>query len=194
MEKGRKALLIIIAVICVVLTGIIYLNRSNNEQAWLDSLSASPPLTEPEVAANKLNESFMVHITGEVKSPGVYEVTEGSRVNDVVKMAGGVTENADLDVINLAAYVKDAEKIVIPAVKENAEGEIIPAQSGSALVNINTASLEELKTLPGVGDVIARNIISYREKNGGFKNTEEIKNVPRIGEGTYLQLCDLITV
>ncbi|MDR1688016.1 MAG: ComEA family DNA-binding protein [Clostridiales bacterium] len=147
---------------------------------------------------------IMVHIAGEVNNPGVYSVKPGSRVADVVDLAGGATENANLAAINLADYVADTQKIIVPdnsvdiditagSVQNNSGIKTAENEAG-ALVNINTASAGELKTLPGIGDVIAEGIINYRETVGLFANIEDIKNVPRIGDKTFLAIADLITV
>ena len=147
------------------------------------------------IAPPEQQEDIVIHIAGAVYQPGVFTLPYGSRVNDALNMAGGATDCADLARVNLAAFLKDAQQIIIP--RETDEFEIFqaPAQSDSGgLVNINTADERLLTTLPGIGPVIAGNIISHREANGPFNTIEELGNVPRIGATTLNNLRDLITV
>lgn len=136
-----------------------------------------------------IDEKIVVHITGAVVNPGVVSLSSGTRMIEAIDQIGGLRENADTEAINLARRLKDEEKIDIPEI-----GEVDKQTSKQAdgRVNINTASLEELKTLPGVGDVIAQGIIDYRKKNGNFTQLEDLKNVSRIGEKVYQGLSDLI--
>ena len=159
-----------------------------------------PPSEPPEI---------VVHIEGAVAQPGVFTLPYGSRVNDVLTKAGGPTEEADLARINLAAFLQDAQQVIIPAEGDetiytpywiSAQEEITStedvASDGTArrLININTATEAELRTLPGVGQVIAGNIIAHRTANGYFTTIEELRNVPRIGAVTMDNLRNLITV
>ena len=124
-----------------------------------------------------------VYISGEVNNPGLYEIEKGIRISDVIEMAGGTTDSADLNGLNLSQYVFDEENIIIPAT--GCEG---------LLININTADKQTLMSLDGIGDKLSAAIIDYRNKNGNFKSTHEIKNVSRIGESTYKKIKDKITV
>ncbi len=161
-------------------------------------------------------ESFdiLVHVCGNVNSPGVYSLSPGSRIYEAVEMAGGFTEEADNSVINLADCLTDGMQIYVPAVTEDdtvSERQYIrPAEgtpdTGSALntgtgsgnagsrVNINTASKDELMTLSGVGESRADAIIAYRTENGPFASTEEIMNISGIKEGLFGKIKDKITV
>lgn len=144
--------------------------------------------------------NITVYINGEVKKPGVYSLKGDSRVEDLIKISGGFKDDADTHKINLAKKLKDEDYIYIEKIqKEEEQGKSISAEGKSGLdedgvVNINTASLEELKTIPGVGDVTAQNIIDYREQNGDFSSREDIKNVDRIGDKTFEKLKDKIDV
>ena len=147
-----------------------------------------------------------IHVTGEVNNPGVVKLKEGSRMEDLIKAAGGLTENADLSNVNLAFVVEDGMKVRIPSIndedenfitKENGKGVIVSEEVESNLedkININTASEIELEELPGIGASIASRIIEYRNKNGKFKNVEDIKNVAGIGESKFDKIKDLIKV
>lgn len=157
---------------------------------------------------NQLEEKnkIFLHITGEVNSPGIIEIDEGARLVDVIEAAGGFTENADINKINLAYLVKDGQKINIPNVNsvdtnsyitENMGENIIIediTSSSTNLVNINTATQTELETLTGIGPSTALKIIKYREENGKFKTIEEIKNVAGIGDSKFEAIKDEICV
>lgn len=158
-----------------------------------------------------------VHVIGAVPRPGLYEFAEGARVQDAIDAAGGMLAEASLDALNLAALLEDGQKLVIPyqdGREVSTEGETVdlpsveetdpmlseaPAESGAVesgieLVNINTASLDELNSLPGIGPTIAQRIIDYREVNGLFSTIEDLMNVSGIGPSTFEELKDLITV
>lgn len=157
---------------------------------------------------NQLEEKnkIFLHITGEVNAPGIIEIDEGARLADVIEAAGGFTENADINKINLAYIVKDGQKINIPNVNyvdtnsyitENMGENIIIediTSSSTNLVNINTATQTELETLTGIGPSTALKIIKYREENGKFKTIEEIKNVAGIGNSKFEAIKDEICV
>ena len=130
------------------------------------------------------------YISGAVVSPGVYIMPADGRLADLVELAGGALEGADLGAVNLAQRVRDQDHFHIPRI-----GEVTPlAQPGSDRIDINTASLELLDTLPGIGPALARAIVDYREDNGPFETPDELINVQGIGPATYEKLRDLITV
>lgn len=139
---------------------------------------------------------IMVDVGGEVVNPMVVELEEGSRVEDAIKAAGGVTGNADLTEINRADFLDDGEKILIPS-KQQERSSFDSGVKGSGYslysddrININTADSEELQMLDGVGPATAQKIIDYREANGSFKKIEDIKNVSGIGDKTFEKLKD----
>ena len=139
---------------------------------------------------------IVVHVDGAVRSPGVYELEEGARVRDAVQAAGGLAEGADTSAMNLAALVEDAQKVHVPRRGEevtadpNAESE----QGESTLINLNTATAEELDELPGVGESTARAIIEDREKNGPFSSPEDLMRVSGIGEKKFERLEAMVCV
>lgn len=158
-------------------------------------------------------EKIIVHITGEVKSWGVIDLEAGSRVIDAVNKAGGFTDDADTERVNLAYVLTDGIKIYIPSKNETQDdgSNFIPyitSESGnnviaeenavnkkaSLLVNINRATQTELETLPGIGPSIALKIILYREKNGDFSTIEDVKNVSGIGDNKFENIKGLICV
>lgn len=160
---------------------------------FINELASSADL---EDLTEKESNTWKVYITGEVNTPGVYDVDMDNRIQDVVEMAGGLTNEADIESVNFAAYVKDEQHIIIHKIGESVDKtqNSIQNSNGENLININTADKEELKKLSGIGDVIAENIIRYRETNGKFNSIEEIKNVSRIGSKLYEQIKDDITI
>lgn len=137
-----------------------------------------------------------VHISGEVVSPGVYQLSEESRVFQAVEMAGGFTENAAAESLNMAERIKDGMKIVVLSREEAQTANVSPADSpqGKSQVNLNTAAKEELMTLRGIGESRAEDIISYRDSHGGFKKIEDIMKVPGIKDAAFQKIKDDITV
>lgn len=135
-----------------------------------------------------------VHICGEVENPGVYEVAEDARICDVLLLAGGFTENAATDAVNMAQKVTDGMQVVVPSVEEAAERQAIAEAEADGRVELNTATLEQLCTLPGIGETRARAILAYREEHGGFSVTEELMQVSGIKEGTFNRLRELVYI
>lgn len=133
-------------------------------------------------------DKYAVYVCGAVVSPGVYELPAGSRVYEAVRLAGGMTKEAAQTSVNQAELLTDGQMIVIPTEEEQQAQSAAEEARLDGLVNINTAGVEELKTLPGIGDSKARSIIAYREKNGAFGAVEDIKKVDGIGEGIYAKL------
>ena len=142
-----------------------------------------------------------VYLSGEVTMPGVYTLKEGDRLIDALAAAGGATEDAQLGGINMAVRVKDEAHFHVPGVKEpcqptstaaTADGDAGTVLSEAEGIDLNTATAEQLKTLPGIGDVKAQAIVDYRETNGSFKSTEEIVEVRGIGVTIYENIRDLV--
>lgn len=135
---------------------------------------------------------ILVHVCGAVYEPGVISLPVGSRVIDAVTLAGGATVDADSDYLNLAAVLKDGEKVYVPTTQEVF---LWKEEKGQAeLVNINTANETQLCTLPGIGGSKAKDIIAYREANGEFQTIEEIMKVPGIKESLFQKIKELIKV
>jgi competence protein ComEA len=156
---------------------------------------------EPEIAPQIIEnqpQKIKVYVTGEVKHPDVYELDENSIVKDAIALAGGANENADLISINLAKKLSDGEEVIVPAKGSNSN--VSTSNSNGTTtpnigkININTATKEQLMTLPGIGEVKAQAIIDYRTKNGPFKSIHDIVNVSGIGEKTFEKIENLITV
>lgn len=147
---------------------------------------------KPDPTVTDVLPSVFVHVCGEVINPGVYEIPLGSRVVDAVNRAGGFSDNANEDYLNLARVVADSERIYVPAKEE--EVEMQEGENSSEKININTATVEELSTLPGIGESRAKDIISYRTNVGKFEKIDDIKNVSGIGEAMFMRLKGYITV
>ena len=165
------------------------------------SSSASDLKTERSSSQTETQKMF-VDIKGAVKNEGVYELSNGSRVTDVVKLAGGFTEDADKKSVNLAEKVTDESVIYVARVDENVAPATTNSQSnGSAQqeessdkINLNTATLAELQTISGIGAKRAQDIIDYRDANGGFSSVDDLANVSGIGEKILEKLKSEVTV
>lgn len=168
----------------------IFVEEENNENK--ESVAAFGE----NVVSNKAK--IIVEIKGEVKKPDVYEINDGSIIRDLINMAGGLTEKANIDGINRAEKLRDNQLIVIPNKDSaNNNGTVISTQGGvssEGIININSASLSELQKINGIGETKAQCIIDYREKNGGFKSIEDIKNVEGIGAKTFDKIKDKISI
>jgi competence protein ComEA len=149
-----------------------------------------------------------VFVCGAVLQEGVYTLKEGSRIDSALKLAGGFAQDADTDYVNLAETVEDGQKIYFPregeevteaqsketATTSSSDATGSQGQENSALVNINAADIEGLKTLPDIGETRAQRILAYRQSNGNFASKEDIKNVSGIGDSIYESIKDYITV
>ena len=141
-----------------------------------------------------------VYLSGEVESPGVYKLENEARLYQAIELAGGMTKNAQKEYLNLAETVYDGQQSHILSKKEYKKSQeqdtdiVQNTDSDNALININTATPEELQSLSGVGETRAKAIIEYREKNGKFQTIEDIKNVSGIGDSTFENIQNDITV
>lgn len=145
-----------------------------------------PPLPSPV--------PYQIYISGEVIHPGVYQLPVGSRVQQAIDSSGGLTENADIEAINLAARLTDGSRIDIPRIGEKPVEIVRGGEVMGLLIDINTATLEELMTLPGIGEDKASQIIQYREEQGRFITIEEIQKIKGIGPVTFENIKSLIMV
>lgn len=141
---------------------------------------------------------LVVNVTGSVTNPGVYSLAPESRIQDAIKAAGGATPDGDLSSINLAAWVVDAQNIVIPTFHQTEADKSTSIEANPASptfpININRASVEELDSLPGIGKTKAEAIIAYRTQYGEFRSLTDLQNVSGIGPAIYDQIKDLITI
>lgn len=183
-----KYLFYFVTFILLTIIGIIFLPKDEvviiNDEL---SISSGDPIIE----------TIFVHIDGAVNSPGIYEIPKGTRVFELIKIAGDETLDADLSKINLSLILKDEQKLLVPfkiSSEELVAENIYNKSSKSSTISINYSGVGELETLPGIGPAMAQKIVSYREENGYFNSIEEIKNVSGIGEAKYNKIKDYISV
>lgn len=166
--------------------GTVYLESDTQEEPTEDNSEGS--VCQPA--------SCCVYICGEVVSPGVYEVAEGARICDVLELAGGYTDKAAAESVNLAEPVEDGQMIRILSEEELAAGaaDVAAGDKADSRVNLNQAGMEELMTLPGIGESKAQSIIDYRTEHDGFKEIEDLMNIPGIKTGVFEKIKDSIRV
>lgn len=174
--------------------------------------------TSNQNEVDETSENILVHISGAVNSEGIVELAKGSRISDAIEKAGGLKENANLRYINLAEKLEDGVKIYIPTNEEVAKADSSnvnntassdassssgfsvgsssssSSTSKSKKININTATQDELDSLPGIGPSTAQKIIAYRKENGKFQSIEELKEVKGIGDSKFNEIKDLICI
>ena len=175
--------------ILLILVGVGGLFSKREESVEGTTVVETTMLVEKTEVSTTQETVIFVDIKGEVKKPGVYHMKVGDRVKDALEAAGGLTEEADSQKVNLAKRLEDQMVIVVPKVGEEAEeipaGETRKEATKEGKVNINTATVEELKTLKGVGEKKAEAIIEYRKKNGSFKTKEDLMKVRGIGKKLF---------
>ncbi|MBM3704797.1 MAG: ComEA family DNA-binding protein, partial [Actinobacteria bacterium] len=139
---------------------------------------------------------LVIDVQGEVVNPGLYEVPLGSRVGDAIKAAGGVRKGVSTSSVNLARFLEDGEQLFVAGVDQNFSptGGAIPSSTGGGKLNLNRASESELDGLPGVGPVLAKRIIAYRNENGNFSSVDELRKVSGIGPAKFGELQSFVTV
>jgi competence protein ComEA len=140
---------------------------------------------------------LVVHVVGAVRRPGLYRLAHGARIADAVRRAGGATRRADLGLVNLAAEVSDGAQVVVPRRQavgggSGAGGGAVAAGPAGGPVHLNTATLQQLDALPGVGPVTAQKILDYREQHGAFSSVDDLDAIPGIGPARLEQLRELV--
>lgn len=207
----KKSIVIITILIISILGIIFYKNEGDEFIVYDESLleedakikTNSENVTNFEDSIQKSNK-IKIYITGEVNNPGVKELEDGSRIEDAISIAGGLTNFANISDVNLAYTLEDGQKIYIPNVNEEIT-EYISTENGDGIVeesttknsgrvNINSADITQLCELPGVGESLASRIVAYREENGKYKSIEDLKNVTGIGEKKFESLKEYIVV
>jgi len=150
------------------------------------------PVAKPKAASSKL---VVIDVAGAVRRPGLYRLRAGSRIDDAIASAGGPTARAELDAVNLAAPVADGEQVVVPGAGPGGVAAASPSAAGSAPsapLDLNSATLEQLENLPGIGPVTAQKILDYRQQHGAFHSVAELEGVPGIGPAHMAQLKGLV--
>ena len=183
-NKKYYILIIIFGILIIII--FLFVNKKEDYE-YIDMNDVLLETTSAEkLEQNNVEEKIKIHILGEVNYNGILELVVGSRISDAIEKAGGLTTLADVSKVNLAYILEDGEKLYIPSINDVEDVEYLLSENGSSSkTNINTAKLEELQNIPGVGPSIAQAIIDYREENGKFLNIEDIKNVSGVGESKY---------
>ena len=208
--KINKKVIVYVSIITLIVSAILYsiLYTNNKKNEIFNEIDFEEENKIENIEEKEETKTIFIDIGGEVINPGLYELKENARVNDAIIAAGGTTDKADLTEINLAYILSDALKITIPkkeeGQKENSKKiasissllmtSKVDVSQVSGLVNINTATKEQLKNLEGIGDSTSQKIIDYRTQNGQFSKIEDIKNVSGIGESKYQKVKDNISV
>lgn len=211
--RAKKGFIIMTA--CIIWIAFWYGSKGNSEniqENFTSDEAVAVTMQAPQVSdkdkTDKEVKKYYSYVCGAVKNPGVYEFKEGARIMDLIKSAGGFSKYADDTYLNLALTVSDSDKIYVPtkqetkeAVRKGPNGEIVLdgtldecENDPSDKVNINTADIDKLTSLPGIGEAKAKSIISYREDQGTFQTIEELKNVEGIKDGVYQKIKDLISI
>ena len=192
MPMYKKSLLVLL-VIALFSAGITYYRLNNQDIDIIDN--------EEELTDNTPNSMITVYVSGEVNKPGLIQIDSNARVSDAITACGNFTPLADKNAINLAQKLSDGTHIQVPTIKNSANttsstnnSSNSPNDKSNDLVNINTATKEELDTLPGVGPATAEKILNYRQEHGNFQSIEGLKNVKGIGEAKFNKLQDKISI
>ena len=209
MNLSNQEKVTIITLLFFIISGlgiILYRDYTANKSIEIIAENESIEQNETQVIEKS---PVIIHIVGAIKNPGVYQLEEKDRVIDAIKMAGGEAEEANLDAINLAAFIYDGQRIIIPflqaeenepqnkninfSCQESYELNNLPITT-SQKININTAEAKKLECLPGIGPVLSKRIVSFRNKNGFFETIDCIKEVSGIGDKKFEGIEDLICV
>ncbi|MEZ7657165.1 helix-hairpin-helix domain-containing protein [Streptococcus sp. 20925_1_44] len=204
-EKIKEYKIIVIcASLGMVLGGFFFLKpvaqtpaKESNLQTEVTTVSKDEKEDKNQKEEVVEQDLITVDVKGAVKSPGIYDLPVGSRINDAVQKAGGLTDNADSKSINLAQRISDEALVYVPTKEEATSQEAHSNASNTKenkKVNLNKASLEELKQVKGLGAKRAQDIIDHRESNGNFKSVDELKKVSGIGAKTIEKLKEYVTV
>ncbi|WP_017755854.1 helix-hairpin-helix domain-containing protein [Calidifontibacillus oryziterrae] len=202
LTKYLKPILIVLAAIILFTVFTTQNDIHSDEDSsteildFTESLSSELQITEQTDSNGDLPELYIiVDVKGAVLQPNVYELLEGSRVLDAINMAGGFAADADQTKINLAARLQDEMVIYVPKIGENIDVKVnLNGQNDHNKININTATVEELQRLQGIGPSKAESIITYREEHGRFQTINDLLNVSGIGEKSLEKIVDEITV
>ena len=211
----KLAMLAAVLLVISIVSGAVALLLSSNDHPPIQVML--PSSEDSATSISPSDPEIKVYISGAVNHPGVYQLEPGDRLVDVLEQAGGAAQGAQLDAMNLSLRVADQDHYHIPRLGEVPSGAtsglttsgtrrvlpgngyvgesaVIRTTSPDGRIDLNSAPAELLETLPGIGPVLAKAIIDYRESNGGFQTVEEVTNVPRIGPITYQKMRDLVTV
>lgn len=194
MKKALQSLSVALILACTGCKSRAVLYDSEETPEVREDMQEKGSDAEPDTGEEETLEKICVYVCGEVKSPGVYELEAGARVSEAVEAAGGMTEEAAESRLNLAEHMTDGQKIEVPSKEQEEQLKEEAFGQESGLVNLNTASAEQLTTLKGIGESKAEDILNYREEHGGFRAIEELMQIPGIKERVFEKIKDQITV
>ena len=204
MKNKNKYLLITIILVFTLIT-VMVINLNANSKEYIIGDTDSSTIQDESIADDAEKENYeqeenskvTVFVSGEVLNQRVVEIEKGKRLIDAVEICGGLTENADLNAVNLALVLEEEGHYIIPAIGDtnvvNATN-LNQMNSSSNLVNINSADIELLKTLPGVGDVLGQRILDKREELGKFTSIDQLNDVSGIGDKKFSDIKDKVTI
>lgn len=191
--KNKKIIIVVLTAVCVIAFGTAYIFTGNQSKNNKD-ITFSTTEDYESVSQNTTFEQsklIYVYVCGEVNSPGVVCLTEGARIYEAITATGGLTTDAEIGAVNQAELLMDGQMVYVPKI---GEAYAVTETIGDGLININTATIEELMTLPGIGESRAADIISYRENTGAFLVIEDIMQVSGIKEAAFGKIKDYIKV
>jgi competence protein ComEA len=192
----RQLALCVAGAALMVVLGLSQLRRGGGEEVAASPGAATIAVDEGGGGGERL----VIHVAGAVRRPGVYRLRSGARVDDAVQRAGGATRRADLGGLNLAAELEDGRQVLVPeraraaGGTEAGGGATAPAPAPGQPLNLNTATLEQLDTLSGIGPMTAQKILDFREERGGFGSIEELGEIPGIGDKRLASLREDVTL
>ena len=192
----RQLALCVAGAVLMVVLGLGQLRHGGGE-----TVAASPGAAAIAVDEDGGGGRLVIHVAGAVRQPGVYKLRSGARVDDAVQRAGGATRRAELGGLNLAAKLEDGRQVLVPERARRGSGGATAPASGAGTepvpgqpLNLNTATLEQLDTLSGVGPLTAQKILDFREERGGFGSIEELGEIPGIGDKRLASLREEVTL
>lgn len=217
LTKREKIGLTIFVIIMLLLVSIIYFNKNGNGNSAVEVISKNVeekadtssnsviPSNTATTTSSKSEADIKVYISGEIVKPGVYTLSPGDRAERLVELAGGYTKNADTTALNLAMKLKDEDDFKIPNKLQGStlvptttvsplSGTSSSTPNKTAIIDINSATKEQLMDLPRIGEALSQRILDYREKMGAFKDIKDITNVSGIGEKMFENIKDKISV
>jgi competence protein ComEA len=184
-SRGRALAYMAALLVALAVAGRLALHHDNTG-------ASRPPVVAMRAAPAPVRK-LLVHVVGAVREPGLYRLDDGSRVDDAIRAAGGPRPKAALELVNLAAPVADGQQVIVPLRGRSAGGGAATAPGAPPqAVHLNSATLEELDTLPGIGPVTAQKILDYRNEHGAFSSVDELDSVPGIGPARLAELKKLV--
>ena len=188
-EVSRSQLVVYGAIaVALLLLGARWLRSADRAEAGFGSVTSATE--QPSIELDRGGGAIVVHVAGEVREPGVYELPAGARVTDAIDRAGGPASGALTDSINLAAKLADGQQVVVPAKAPGGSVTGVTATAEDGPISLGTATVEQLDTIEGIGPVTAADIIAFRDEQGGLSSIDELDQISGIGPATMEALRD----